>query len=76
MSDAHPYAQFQKINNENNEYLAEIPNWENIKTFILPLDFINRKFDNIQDYIEKTFKEKGLRNVFCENKYEYAKVHK
>lgn len=75
-SGSHPYAQFQRISNENNDYLPQISNWENIKSFILPADFVHRRFDKIQDHIEKEFKEKGMRNVFCENQYEYAKVHK
>eukprot|EP00345_Euplotes_harpa_P010643 CAMPEP_0168353660 /NCGR_PEP_ID=MMETSP0213-20121227/23390_1 /TAXON_ID=151035 /ORGANISM="Euplotes harpa, Strain FSP1.4" /LENGTH=393 /DNA_ID=CAMNT_0008365327 /DNA_START=362 /DNA_END=1539 /DNA_ORIENTATION=+ len=75
-SENHPYTQSQKIKYENNEYLAEISNWENIKTFILPNEFVNRKFDVILDHIDKEFKERGLRNVFYENQYEYSKIHK
>ena len=56
--------------------MAEIPNIENIKSFILPNEFVMQNFDSIQENIEKYFKENGMRNVFCENKYEYAKVHK
>lgn len=75
-SENHPYTQSQKIKYENNEYLAEISNWENIKTFILPNEFVKRKFDVILDHIDKEFKERGLRNVFYENQYEYSKIHK
>lgn len=75
-SDAHPYLNSQKLKYANNEYLTEIPNWENIKTFILPNEFVKRKFDVIQDYIEKEFKERGMRNIFYENQYEYSKIHK
>lgn len=55
-TSSHPYNQFQKLTNENNEFLPQIPNWEGIKTFILPNDFVNRKFDKIQDHIEKEFR--------------------
>jgi hypothetical protein len=44
--------------NENNEYLPQIANWEGVKTFILPNEFVNRKFDKIQEYIEKEFNDK------------------
>lgn len=62
--------------NENNNYIAEIPNWEGIKTFIMPNEFINRQFDKVQDHLEKLFEQRKMSNVYAENKYEYAKVHK
>ncbi|CAI2366284.1 unnamed protein product [Moneuplotes crassus] len=75
-NESHPYMQFQKAAGENNEYLPQIPNWEGVKTFILPKEYALREFDAIQDHIEKEFNERNMRNILCENQYEYAKVHK
>ena len=75
-SETHPYDQFQKVANENNEYLPQIPNWEGIKTFILPKEFVLRQFESIQSHIDKEFTDRGMRNILYENQFEYAKVHK
>lgn len=76
-SGSHPYTQLQRTIKSANEYIPEIPNWENIRTFIPPSEFVHRKFEQIQTHLEKEFKNRGLRNVFySENQYEYAKVHK
>jgi len=72
----HPYSNFQKQSNENNEFLSRIPNTENIRSFMLPAEFVRRRFDVIQDHVEKEFSERGMRNILCENTHEYAKIHK
>ncbi|CAI2366936.1 unnamed protein product [Moneuplotes crassus] len=73
---SHPYEQFQKVAGKNTEYLPQILNCEGIKTFILPKQYALRRFDIIQDHIDKEFNDRNMRNVLCETQFEYAKVHK
>lgn len=70
------YTHLQRVTNQNNEYLPQIPNWENHKTFLLPKEFVMRNFSKLQDHIDKEFTDRGMRNILCESQFEYAKVHK
>lgn len=60
---SHPYEQFQKVAEKNTEYLPQVFNWEGIKTFIPPKQYVLRKFDLIQDHIDKEFNDRNMRNV-------------